>query len=886
MTQRATGALKDALTCEICFNIFTAEGSRIPLVLPCGHSFCRTCCVAFDSKCPACRREFQGGVRSLSRNFALLRLLESAPNDLVTSNSPSVVTEISMWLHDCGPEFQKHVGGFHSNGVTSFEDLEAVQNSQGLYSELLAALVAGPGTLGAKAKEQALIKAKVDAVLAQPDLIERYAVMRDEERRKLDEAKAKANTDAEIEAGTSAVPSLETVQAVCEFVTNNPTAANSPVVAEAVLRQIHELASYNDYRELFAENLNPIQVWLQRVMYAQATSNASIARWGCAALWSLSFHETMCISLGESGACDIVLDALRGHPGSVSVAEQACAAIGNLSITEENNTKLGESGACRLVVAAIRDHIADNGVTREGCAATSNLALSEANQVKLVEADACAVVLRAFEFHGDFPSVLKYACTAITNLAASNEDNARTFGVAGACAAVLGTMTRFRWDEEVIIECLSAIAALSYIETNAKRLADSGACAAVVQVIRDFSDDPDVLHWACRAVWVLGDHKDDASTWAGKLGVVGACEAVVDVLRRHPEHVWCANWGCAAVWSLGFNDDNTALLLTAGVCGVVLDALRNHPDNPQVVEQACAAVGNLTASDDCNVIFGDGGACELVTKALRDHSGEPSVVKEACAALGNLAMDVKNAQRLCDSGACELVVNCLTADAPDPFVAEFACWAVVGLASKHPDNMRLLGQAGACAALVKILKDNPFSEEIAEECSEALANLCVCVDDDPDDPDAIVTPLINVSNQDRMASENAIGVVMGVISNCFYSMVNEKCSLAIAHLICNHEQNKQQLLAFEGWQGQLERLASCDSGATTRKGRTHVRRVLRQLLLAGNVEFDPSRSLADFTSDFDESSSDDEEGDESLEESGSDVWVSDLEEEEDEEDED
>jgi hypothetical protein len=436
-------------------------------------------------------------------------------------------------------------------------------------------------------------------------------------------------------------------------------------------------------------------------------------------------------------------------------------------------------------------------------------------------------------------------------------------------------MKQFRWDEELIIECCSAIAALSYIEHNAEWLADCGRCAVVVQVIRDFPDDPEVLHWACRAVWVLGDHKEDASTWARKLGVVGACEAVVDVLRRHSEHVWCANWGCAAVWSLSFNDENTIQLLTAGVCGVVLDALRKHPINPQVVEQACAAVGNLNVNDDCNETFGDGGACELVIKALRDHAGEPSVVKEACAALGNLAMNVKNAQRLSDSGACELVVNCLTADAPDPFVAEFACWAVVGLASKHPDNMRLLGQAGACAALVKILKDNPLSEEIAEECSEALANLCVCVDDDPDEPNA--TPLINVSNQDRMASENAIGVVMGVISNCTYKHVNEKCCLAIAHLICNHEQNKQQLIAFEGWQGELERLASCDSGATTRKGRTHVRKVLRQLLLSGNVEFDPTRSLADFTSDFDEScsSSDDAESDESLEESGSDVWVSD-----------
>ena len=657
-----TTALMGALTCEICFNVFTADGGRIPLALPCGHSYCRICCIAFDSKCPECRREFTGGIGNLSRNFALLRLLESTPNELVTSSSSSSsISAISLWLRDCGPEFEKHVSGFHSNGVTSFEDLVCIRDSPSLYSELLAALVAGPGTLGAKAKEQVFIKAAVDAVLAQPDLIERYTVLRDEERRKLDEAKAKA--DAEVEAGASALSSLQTVQDICSFVTSNPTAANLPVVAESLLRQIYELASLDENRELFSDNLDRLKVWLLGVMYAQATANVSVARWGCAALWNLSFQESICISLGESGVCEVVLGALRDHPGSSSVAEQASAAIGNLSMTEDNNTKLGESGACRMVVAALRDHMADNGVARECCAAIGNMSSNLGNAVKLGEADACAIVLRAFETHRDFPSVLEYACTAVSNLAA-NEDNARILGEAGACTAILGVMTRFRENEEVMKECCAAIGGLASDEANAERLDEGGVCSLVVQVIRDFSDEPDVLQDACRSVWVLGDNKIDASTWAGKLGAVGACEAITDVLRAHSENAECANWGCAAVWSLSFNDGNAVLLETAGVCRVVLDALRNHPYDPQVVEQGCAAIGNLTVNDECNVSFGTSGACELVIKALRDHSDEPAVVKEVRASIPFLFLSCLSSPVLSLTSAPLLVT--LTRHRPAP----------------------------------------------------------------------------------------------------------------------------------------------------------------------------------------------------------------------------
>lgn len=90
--------LAHELSCPICFQLFAD-----PLVLPCGHNYCRGCievtvktAVKIDSRapqCPECRQEFHN-VETLQRNFKLCSIIEgfkasqTRPSDDRTLEAP------------------------------------------------------------------------------------------------------------------------------------------------------------------------------------------------------------------------------------------------------------------------------------------------------------------------------------------------------------------------------------------------------------------------------------------------------------------------------------------------------------------------------------------------------------------------------------------------------------------------------------------------------------------------------------------------------------------------------------------------------------------------------------------------------------------------------
>ncbi|KAJ1125827.1 hypothetical protein NDU88_004244 [Pleurodeles waltl] len=71
-TETATGDLTDELTCSVCLELFER-----PVILPCGHPFCRTCIDRVCGRklyvsCPFCRTEFLRGGYTASLTLANL----------------------------------------------------------------------------------------------------------------------------------------------------------------------------------------------------------------------------------------------------------------------------------------------------------------------------------------------------------------------------------------------------------------------------------------------------------------------------------------------------------------------------------------------------------------------------------------------------------------------------------------------------------------------------------------------------------------------------------------------------------------------------------------------------------------------------------------------
>lgn len=68
----------EKVTCWVCREEYRT-GDREPLVLPCGHTYCRQCILSLARDrivgCPTCRRNYYSlNVDKLPKNFAILSL--------------------------------------------------------------------------------------------------------------------------------------------------------------------------------------------------------------------------------------------------------------------------------------------------------------------------------------------------------------------------------------------------------------------------------------------------------------------------------------------------------------------------------------------------------------------------------------------------------------------------------------------------------------------------------------------------------------------------------------------------------------------------------------------------------------------------------------------
>ena len=74
--------------CHICMEVFQETGLRCPLVLPCGHTFCRGCLSSLTS-CPDCRRPLPPSIESCPRNIALIRQIAGIKAANTANNTDS-----------------------------------------------------------------------------------------------------------------------------------------------------------------------------------------------------------------------------------------------------------------------------------------------------------------------------------------------------------------------------------------------------------------------------------------------------------------------------------------------------------------------------------------------------------------------------------------------------------------------------------------------------------------------------------------------------------------------------------------------------------------------------------------------------------------------------
>lgn len=158
---------------------------------------------------------------------------------------------------------------------------------------------------------------------------------------------------------------------------------------------------HDDHRKAFRDVCAAIVGALREHITRLGVCNAGIA-----AIAGLCFNcPTNRSGLGESGACEVLMAAVRTHVAAFDAQQHsvACAAIANLcSDNPSNAMKLAREGACEIVITTLSAHITDADISNAGCFAILSLCSAPENASELEKFGAyqvLATVMRAHPTH-------------------------------------------------------------------------------------------------------------------------------------------------------------------------------------------------------------------------------------------------------------------------------------------------------------------------------------------------------------------------------------------------------------------------------------------------------------------------------------------------------
>ncbi|XP_045130130.1 tripartite motif-containing 13-like [Portunus trituberculatus] len=100
----ASGGLREAMSCDVCSDVYE-QVQRTPLVLPCGHTFCRACLTDIRKsgrfQCPTCRAGHNNlQVEALTVNYSLLNILPLC-NQFECDKCATHGDDLRYWCANC-----------------------------------------------------------------------------------------------------------------------------------------------------------------------------------------------------------------------------------------------------------------------------------------------------------------------------------------------------------------------------------------------------------------------------------------------------------------------------------------------------------------------------------------------------------------------------------------------------------------------------------------------------------------------------------------------------------------------------------------------------------------------------------------------------------------
>ncbi|KAG5178213.1 hypothetical protein JKP88DRAFT_281312 [Tribonema minus] len=214
--------------------------------------------------------------------------------------------------------------------------------------------------------------------------------------------------------------------------------------------------------------------------------------------------------LGEElDACALVTGALRNlssEKGCSGIRANGCMALQALADDNESNKiKLGEEGACELVLDALRAGADDDDIVIQAC-----LAVCDANKSKLgAGIQSLIEVLHIKPDH-------EYAWLAISALADNYPPHQRELEGKGVVSMALQTARNAEASQIARQRALQVMAHRSELRKCSQKLAAEGACAIAVDLAKQLPPDEDTTEWAIMLISNLAETDNTLAMGAGE----------------------------------------------------------------------------------------------------------------------------------------------------------------------------------------------------------------------------------------------------------------------------------------------------------------------------------------------------------------------------------
>ncbi|KAL1350436.1 hypothetical protein HN51_014506 [Arachis hypogaea] len=169
------------------------------------------------------------------------------------------------------------------------------------------------------------------------------------------------------------------------------------------------------------------------------------------------------------------------------------------------------------------------------------------------------------------------------------------------------------------------------------------------------------------------------------------------------------------ILNLSIQDDNKKVFgEDPTVIALLIDALKSG--TIQTRSNAAAAIFTLSALDSNKHIIGKSGAIKHLLDLLEE--GQPLAVKDAASAIFNLCLVHENKGRTVREGAVRVILKKIM----DHILVD-ELLAILALLSSHPKAIEEMGDLGAVAFLLAIIREGT-SERTKENCVAILYTIC------------------------------------------------------------------------------------------------------------------------------------------------------------------